>query len=93
MSADETHHEPQPVENAIKTDTQDSHDDHTDSHGLPADAIPVNSPQDMVLKLVTCVAAFLVCGSFIWWWTLPLPAALEIHEGHEAPAGGAVEHH
>lgn len=68
------------------------HDDH-DAHGHPTHAgeiIPETSMQDMLLKLVTVVAAGLLIGTMGWWWSQPL--AVEHHgsaEQHEAPA---VEH-
>jgi len=66
----------------------DSHGGH-DAHTPATDVIPENSPQDMLLKLVTVVGAILIIGCFGgWWMTTPLPEGGE-HGGHAE--GAAVE--
>jgi len=62
----------------------DAHTGH-DDHPAATDIIPENSPQDLVLKLVTIISAVLISGTFAWWWMQPLS---ESAEGH-----GAVESH
>jgi len=52
------------------------HDGH-DGPPPATDIIPENSPQDLVLKIVAVVGAFLISGSFVWWWLQPLSASVE----------------
>lgn len=78
------------------------HDDHGhghDAHAPAGDVIPESSMQDMLLKLVTMVAAVCLIGMGFWWGTSPLP---EGHQGHESqeshgqthePEQGAEGHH
>jgi hypothetical protein len=58
----------------------------TSDHPVATDIIPDTSPQDLVLKVVTVVAFFLISGSFVWWYCQPL----SVSEGH---GGGQIEQH
>jgi hypothetical protein len=78
MSADKDH---------APGNADDHASDHADSHDgqAPAtDIIPESSPQDLLLKCVTAIAAVLISGTFIWWWTLPFSADMEGHGGAES---------
>jgi hypothetical protein len=95
MSLDKDKSEPtnEPSKDASKDAFKDAAQDHSASHSghdeqAPAtDIIPENSPQDLLLKCVTIVAAVLISGTFLWWYSLPLAPAGEGHGGAET-----VEH-
>lgn len=59
-----------------------SHDHGHDGPPPATDIIPESSPQDLLLKVLTVVAAFLISGNFAWWMTQPLPSGGE-HGGAE----------
>jgi hypothetical protein len=54
-------------------DHGNGHDSH-DGQAAATDIIPENSPQDLLLKIVTVAALVLISGSFIWWYGLPQTA-------------------
>ena len=84
MSTDDAHKEPSPAQDAHNTD--DDHGHGHDDHAVATDIIPESSPQDLMLKGVTIIAAILVIGTFVFWEMQPLPVAVEEHGGSETSA-------